>query len=1194
VDPLKEKVERLAKGVFEYETPNILLSEEEIIITVVSGKTYNGSITIKNNNDTPIKGILYSSGELLVVQQNRFTDIENIIGYCFSGENMNPGETWRGSIYLVTDCGELQIPVTATAEAPFVNSSLGKIKDLFNFTNLAKADWTEATKLFKSDEFRRVIKHHDSNYLVTYENLVKSRSISCALEEFLIAIHKKLKINFSVNKSFLTYQMGKESVMDKLVLTKDNWGYSELRISTDAPFIHLEHKIIWTDNFVGNTYPLEFVLDPSAMGGGNNYGRIFIKNTYQTMVIELTCMCKKQGYNLEQSRRSIKEHQINLVNNYINFRTNKISVTTYVANSTSDVETLSAMDEKNYAMYQLIRTHLTIISGKENQVESMLKDLNKKSEQWKENSIMLYLGYLYLIAMYRKDDISIENAIVAIRNHYDRESDDWRGLWLLLFLDSKYDYNKSAKLSDIKKQYELGCTNPILYFEALLVMNEDPSLLYELGPFELQIMNFGIKQNYVTEDVAMQYNYLAGKMKHFSRMVHANLTRLYEMHKKKEILTTICSLLIKGHQRHIKYFRWFKLGVEEQLRITELHEYFMYTLDENWDMVLPTPILLYFIYNSNLNDRKRAYLYSYIIKNKDELATIYGTYSKRIEQYAMKQLLAHNISNHLSTLYDELILIHGITEEIATHLPNVLFKYQIESFNPNVKGVYVVHKEAEDEVYYPLVNGTALIDIYTEDAELFLVDGFDNRYTTTIDYTLNKLMTWEDYIGPCYELYSEHPMLLLNLHEKARNYQKYDPVSIDLRKRILEIEGLRESYYQNNIIELIYYYYDNFQGELLESYLKQIKLKGLKKEERDRIIEFYIIRDMYEEGISALGTYGFQGIAVNRLIKLCTYFLQKKKDDEAEKSEILVELSYYIFKEGKYNDSIIEYLVKYYFGTTAQMFELWKAAVAFEVSTITLEERLLAQMLFSDSYVVNSFSVFLQYYNKGANHKLIKGFLSYNAYKYLVKERVIQPELFDIMKREVAYEENEICMLALLKELSARESLSEGEVDLIDYNIHKFANKGIVLPFFKEFRNKVSLPPKLMNKCYVEYITNPKHKVLIHYRMDYKDKTDDKEEFITEEMKDIYMGIRVKDFILFHNESIQYYVTEEDTQGQVTITESVTIRLEHNLQVDEESKYNQINFMLSAITMQDETSLMDSLSNYVKNNYVISKLFKPL
>lgn len=1191
MNPLKEKVERLAKGVFEYETPNILLSEEEIIITVVSGKSYNGSITIKNNNDTPIKGILYSSGELLEMHQNKFTDIENIIGYSFNGDNMNPGESWKGSIYLVTDCGELQIPVTATAEAPFVNSSLGKIKDLFNFTNLAKADWAEATKIFKSEEFRRVIQHHDSNYIVTYENLVKSRSISCALEEFLITIHKKLRINFNVNKTFLTYQMSKESIMDKLVLTKDNWGYGEIRVSTDASFIHLEHKIIWTDNFVGNSYPLEFVLDPSDMGSGNNYGRIFLKTTYQTMVIEITCKSNKQEYNIEQSRRQIKGHQINLVFNYLNFRTNQITVDNYVANSMSDIERLSVMDEKNHAMYQLIRTHLIIISGNVNQVESILKDLNKKAEQWKENNTLLYLGYLYLVAMFRKDNLSIENAIVAIRNYYDRESEDWRVLWLLLFLDSKYDYNKSAKLSDIKKQFALGCTNPMLYFEAILVINEEPSLLYELGPFEIQIMNWGIKQNFVTEDVAMQYNYLAGKMKHFSRMVHSNLTRLYEIYKKKEILTTICSLLIKGHQRHNKYFYWFKLGVDEQLRITELHEYFMYSLDETWDMVLPAPILLYFIYNSNLNDRKRAYLYSYIIKNKEELTTIYGTYSKRIEQYAMKQLIAHNISNHLSTLYDELILVQGVTSEIANHLPYILFKYQIECFNPNIKGVYVVHKETIEEVYVPLVNGVALIDIYTEDAELFLVDGFDNRYTTTIDYTLNKLMSWEDYVGPCYELNSEHPMLILNLLEKVRNYQKLDTVSIDLRKRMLEISGLRNSYYQNNIIELIYYYYDNFEGDLLESYLKQINLLGLKKEERDRIIEFYIIRDMYQEGLLALGTYGFQGIAVNRLIKLCTYYLQIEKDEDNEKSDILVDLSYYIFKEGKYNDFIIEYLVKYYFGTTAQMFELWKAAVAFEISTTQLEERLLAQMLFSDSYVVNSFSVFLQYYNKGANHKLIKGFLSYNAYKYLVKERVIQPELFDIMKREVAYDENDICMLALLKELSTRETLTEGEIDLIDYNIHRFTNKGIVLPFFKEFMNKISLPPKIMNKSYVEYITNPTHRAWIHYRMENKE---DKEDFITEEMKDIYMGIRVKDFILFHNESIQYYITEEDTKGQVTITESVTIRLEHNLQVDEESKYNQINFMLSAITMQDETSLMDSLSNYVKTNYVISKLFKPL
>jgi len=71
VEKLKEKVERLAKGIFEYETPRIIVSNEEIEISIISGNTYTGSFTIKNSNNTQIKGILYSSNQLLKLEDIR-------------------------------------------------------------------------------------------------------------------------------------------------------------------------------------------------------------------------------------------------------------------------------------------------------------------------------------------------------------------------------------------------------------------------------------------------------------------------------------------------------------------------------------------------------------------------------------------------------------------------------------------------------------------------------------------------------------------------------------------------------------------------------------------------------------------------------------------------------------------------------------------------------------------------------------------------------------------------------------------------------------------------------------------------------------------------------------------------------------------------------------------------------------------
>ncbi|MGB8453012.1 MAG: DUF5717 family protein [Anaerocolumna sp.] len=1184
---MKDKVERLAKGVFEYETPGILLSEEELFITVDAGKIYSGSFTIKNNKNTPIKGILYSSSELFRLEQNKFTERETVIHYSFYGNNMNPLETAKGEICIVSDCGEIILPFNVNIEAPYLDSSIGKIKDLFNFTNLAKADTAEAIKLFKSQEFKQILIHHDTKYLLLYQNIIKSRSISQALEEFLIAIRKKLQINITVDKTELKFDIGNESIMDKVTLVKDNWGYAEIRVSTDASFLVPEHKIIWSENFVGNTYLLEFVLNPAFMRYGNNYGKLFLKTTHETIVIEVTCHCKKSGYTKDTNHKKMNLCQEKLTGNYLNFRMNRMPLQEYVRESEAILEQLN-QDVKNQFLYHLMQIHFLIISGNDTNARQMLEEYAEAAEGLKQSAVP-YCGYLYLLALLRKDEVSILDALQTIRGYYDSYH-DWKLLWFILYIDKKYDNNKAIKLGEIKEQYKAGCRSPILYFEAALIFNEEPSLLHELQEFELQVLNWDIKNDYITEEAAMQYTYLAGKRKHFSQAVHHSLTKLYDKYQNKEILTAICSLLIKGQQRSSRYFSWYQEGVKEQLRITELYEYYMYSITENADTVLPQQILMYFIYNSNLNDRKKSYLYAYIVKNKETLPTIYRSYWKRMEQFAYKQLGTHNINEGLSLLYEEIISQQGLTQEMAVELPYVMFKHEVVCHNPNMKGVLVVHKEMKEEVYTQFLAGTALVDIYTEDAETFLVDGYENRYAATAEYTINKLMHWEYYINTCYEMKVNHPMILLNLSEKVQTYLKFDDQSIEIRKRILDLKGLSDAYYNKINLDLIHYYYDNFEGELLETYLNKIDLHGLDKRDRDNIIEFFVIRDLYDKALAALIEFGFEGIAVKRLIKLCSNLIQNNREED-NKTEFIVSLAYHIFKAGKYNEEILEYLVKHFFGTTGEMYQLWEAAVGFEMETADLEERLLGQMLFAESYITNSLAVFLKYYKRGTNHRLIKAFLSYNAYKYIVMDRVIKPELFSIMKRELSYGENEVCMLALLKYLSHGDSYEESDIELIDFNLHVLIRKGLILPFYKKFQSIITLPSRINDRIFVEYVTNPSHKVTIHYRLEEKNGSD---EFIPEVMKNIYQGIHMKEFILFYNESIQYYITEEDEEGQVAITESVNVQLDNNMKLDEDTRYNHINFILTALEVQDDKTLIESLSNYIKTNYVMAKAFNLL
>lgn len=1210
---MNTKVEQFANGIFEYENPQILLSVEEIILTLEAGKSSVGEFVIKNNKNTVVSGEVYSTNDSVKLSQNHFSGVENTIQYEFYGRYLELGDFVKSEIIIISDCKEVKIPFHVTIEMQGVASSMGKIKDLFNFANLAKLNWAEAVRLFKTNEFRLMIMNQEERVLLLYDSLIKSRSGSQALEEFLIAVKKKVNINYIIDKNVLHYEVGEESFMDKVTIMKDNWGYGEIRVSTDAPFLSLEHKIVWTDYFIGNTYPLEFVVSPSLMKSGNSFGRIYLTSIHETMVVEVVCHKKvikvhgtdktkssktgtnktgtiknetsKAGTNIiEPNKTGIKEKVALITKLYLNFRMNQIPMKAYVLEVSPILEGLIHRDSKNSIKYKLMQIHLKIISEKDSEILGDLDILKDEILNLKEDRELYESAYHYLSALALKDYTTIEVAMKYIKSHYSRSDYNWKLLWFLLYTDQKYDSNKILKLADIKEAYKNGCISPILYFEAMTVFHEEPVLLHELSEFELQVLHWAIVNDFCNEEVGRQFTYLVGKKKNYHPLYYKNLILLYQKYQTKEILSTICSMLIKGHKRSNKYFYWFQLGVKEQLRITELYEYYMYTLNEELGQELPQSVLLYFIYSSNLSDRKKGYLYSYIIKNKGIIPSIYQTYVKKIENFANKLIQEHIVNREIAFIYEEVFKQRDMTKDLAKDLPEVMFKHEIGCSNKNMKGVFVVCKELEGERYYPFVNQMAQIDLYTENYELIFVDHLDCRYAKTIVYTLDKLMDYEHFAKDLARFH-QNPMLLINLAGKILTYQKFDEDSVKTRVQLLAIKSLKIAYRNEILLDLIQYYYDNFKADEMEIYIDQIDLALLSMQDRTKIIELYLIRDHFDLAVNAIKKWGYETIQMNKLLKLFTHVYHMEKEEEEDKG--LTNLSYHIFSQGKYNEEILIYLSKYYKGATGDMYRIWEVGVAFEVDMTCLEERLLSQMLYAEDYIANSLAVFLEYYKKGSNRKLIRAFLSYHAYKYLVMGRIIKTDIFEIMKKELVYEENEISLMALLKKYSFEEYLNDVEREFIDIHVHEFMKKGIVLPFFKRFSDVIDMHPHISDRFFVEYITSTSHKVTLHYQME-----DETETFNSEVMPNVFYGIHIKDFVLFYNETIRYYITEESKDGETVITESVNASLGQDMKLEEDSWYNQINFLLTGLEMKDEKTVLEGIKNYVTTKHLANELIK--
>ena len=1180
---MKEKIERFSKGDFEYELPFICLSEDELRITAEAGKKHEGSFCISNSRGREMAGVIYSSNRLMQVKEASFKGTESIINYEFNASYLIEGAYIDGELCIVSDCGEKTIQFIVQIQNSHFTTSLGKIKDLFQFTNLARMDWSEAKKVFRSVDFERILLNNEDRFRYVYRNLVKSISTSQALEEFLIAIHKKSVIRLEIDKEQLVYQVEQEDISDKLILTKNNWGYAEIRVSTDAPFLQLEQKFLWADRFVGNTHQISYRILSKNLNHGNNYGHIFIKTVHQNIIIDVTCRCKKEIKKLIANKLQQKI-EFGLMDNYLSFRLNRVNLMEYLEEAEAMLRQLPGA--VNTRFKELMKIHLSIVAGRLNIAEELLADIEVGEAALKKKSVFEYCAFLYLKALFYKDDITIRFAADTIRSYYENGNSDWRFLWLLLNTDKRYETNKAAKLSDIREQFEDGCRSPILYYEAVATYNEEPFLLRELNDFEIQVMNFGIKNWIITKEAAQQYTYLANKKKTYHPVVFLGLEKLYDEYGSVEILSSICCMLIKGLKKSEKHFEWYRRGVDAQLKITELYEYYMYSISLSMNQPIPQSVLLYFIYNSNLNDKRKTYLYANIIRNKDRNEAIFRSYYKRMEVYSAKMLIGHHISSDLAVLYKEFFCHNTLGAELTNFLPGVMYRNELICHNPNVTSAIVIHKEMGVEENILLNEGKAQVDIYTSNVEIFLVDGFGNRFVESIEYSITPYMNCEEYENHCIE-YSSHPMLLLHLFDRYQRYRIMNVNSIELRKKVMMLEGLTKEYITSGCQTLIEYYNENYDDEQLEYYLRMIDLHQVRPIERTKLLESMVVRGFYQKALLSLETFGTEGIGVNRMVKMCSGWMLRPEAEK--KQDFLIYLCYYVFSLNKYDVAILSYLVKYYEGATIDMFRLWRAAKEFEIDTHILEERLLSQILFAESYIEDSYHVFNNYYKDVNNHILVRAFLSFFAYRFLVHNQVIDKGLFPIMKREINYEENDVCMLAWLKYNATKDSLTDHELIFAEYNIKRLVRKGIILPFFLDYKKLLELPERLLDRCFVAYHSDSRKQIYIHYRL----LKQENQEYITESMPNTYLGIHIKEFVLFYQEEIQYYITEEAEEG-TSISESLCIRFESETPLEEATKYNQINQMLMAKERQEDNNLLSMMENYIRNEYLIEECFKPV
>ena len=107
---MRERINRLARGIVDAELPKLFLSPVKVEETLGSDTIYKRELYLSSENNLSIKGLAYSTHSRVRIASRSFGGLRNHIVYEVDTSWCENGDVIRGTINLVTNGGELEVP----------------------------------------------------------------------------------------------------------------------------------------------------------------------------------------------------------------------------------------------------------------------------------------------------------------------------------------------------------------------------------------------------------------------------------------------------------------------------------------------------------------------------------------------------------------------------------------------------------------------------------------------------------------------------------------------------------------------------------------------------------------------------------------------------------------------------------------------------------------------------------------------------------------------------------------------------------------------------------------------------------------------------------------------------------------------------------------------------------------------------
>ena len=1188
---MRERINRLARGIIDTEVPEITIQPESLErVAVDAGGLEKKELYITSQNGLHIKGLAYSSNPRVRVLTASFGGLRNHVMYEIDSEYLEHGDVIEGEFVLVTNGGEFTLPYSFTAQSGVSGRALQKLVEPKDFAALARQDYETAVKIFEYRDFAGVPFMQDKKIRCLYDGLLGRGSRYGQVEQFMIGLDLKKPVELQVDETHRVYDNIRADSRDTIELRRSGWGYLAVNVSVDGGFIRIGKKNFTDDDFTGGVLEFPYELSPGGLHAGKNLGSITFETPNESVTVEIEV---HQGADSKESGESLRAEGNRRFRRYLQLRLD-------YENRTGDAEKQieEMMGEVSAlrmfygasAKLSLLEAELSVLAVREEEAAAALAGCQAEIIEKRQQRPDLYCLYEYL-RLKLEPDMERWESLGRLSRKY---MEDGRSEYLLFYVFSRCEEaycfeNPSDVLVRMKVLFGRGCHSPFLYTHALAILNDEPQLMLGLGAFEIQVLCFGAKRGLVREDLALKTAMLAVTNRNYQPLLCRMLKAVYRTFEKKEILASICSQMIRGDCRQEKDFPWYEKALSEKLSLTRLYEYFLYSLPKDYGKLMPDEVLRYFSYDHNLDQNSRAVLYANMIRYMDRESKVYQEYEKVMGAFAVEQVLKARIGRNLAVIYDAMIYPGMIDGPVAQILPSILNSRRIACEDKRMRNVIVCYEELTEQGVYPIRGGVAYVPVYFDGSRLLFEDAYGNRYTN-VKHEETAVMNRPELANRCFEVYPEHAMLLLGACRKAGEKEEPGAEDIQVIDRALTRLKLHPLYSRELIGRIIRYYLTKPDPESAEPVnaapLLAADKEILSRKQRVDLCQALIEQGYIREAYGMLRKY-YCLVSPEELRLLCSRMILNELYDE---DELLLKLAYEVFAEDKADSVILDYLCEHFNGSTEQMYRLLLRGVTDRVETYDLEERLLAQMLFADQTdrIDRVFSLYME--RKKTGESIVKAYFTMKSTLYFMEDKPAGEEVFRYLEGMIhgAIEKEKlstIYLLALTKYYAGLNELDEEQTKLCQTIVDILLAEGMVFAHMKPLARHVRIPREITDKAILQYIGRKDSRVDLQVRI-----RPQEERFYGDDMKRMYQGVFIKQKVLFEGETMEYRIYEHQGNRQVLMAEG-SLACDRKAESSEDSRFMLLNQMSVYMNRKDEEGLKDSMEAYVKRTAAVEGLF---